>query len=128
MEYEGAPAAHKKKRAYAAQAYDFGAGANVAQQPPPMAPGVPPAMQHPDQLATQFGQMSFGGQPQQPMSPQMQAPPQQMQPPIAQSALNQLYPTDIMSQPVQAYEIDAPPPPINLPSNVRLYSFGEVLS
>ncbi|KAJ9665203.1 COPII subunit [Coniosporium apollinis] len=122
MEYEGAPGAHKKKRAYAAQAYDFGAGANTIQQqqPPPLIPVAPAMMQPQEQLTAQFGQMNFGGQPQQPIPPQMQAAPQQMQPPPQHSALNQLYPTDIISQPVQPFEIDGPPPPINLPPNTSV--------
>ncbi|KAJ9648727.1 COPII subunit [Coniosporium tulheliwenetii] len=122
MEYEGAPGAHKKKRAYAAQAYDFGAGANTIQQqqPPPLIPVAPAMMQPQEQLTAQFGQMNFGGQPQQPIPPQMQAAPQQMQPPPQHSVLNQLYPTDIISQPVQPFEIDGPPPPINLPPNTSV--------
>lgn len=148
MEYEGAPATHKKKRAYAAQAYDFGANAAAAAplQPAMMGaggmpqPGMPqvgmpqvgmsqagvPKMGYPqtsypqagypqpgypqvgmpqDQLAGQFGQMNI--------QEKQQLPPQ-MQP-----HLNQLYPSDLISQPFNVLELDLPPPPINLPPNVR---------
>lgn len=120
MEYQGAQAPHqKKKRAYAAQAYDFGAnaaGAGAAAPPPIGAPQVDP-------LAGQFGQMNLGGQPQQPM---MQQPMQPMQPmqhmppqmPPQQTQLNQLVTTDLMSAPFNVYELDQPPAPINLPPNV----------
>jgi protein transport protein SEC24 len=124
MEYEGAAGGHKKKRAYAAQAYDFGANAQPAGgAPAPIgAPigasmGVPlggaPVVGSPqvpqDPLAPQFGQMNLGPQPVQPQAPQMQAPPLQ---------LNQLYPTDLVSQPFNVLELDIPPPQINIPPNV----------
>lgn len=170
----------KKKRGYAAQAYDFGAGANSAlggqtqggmpvpaQDPaygayPPQpevqpayggapqygvpavaqggpAPGVPvqagyggpapygsgvggyqapevgyPGPGAPGVLAagvagiTQgMGQMGVGGgvQP----APQAAARP---------AVLNHLHPTDLLTQPFNAAEIDLPPPPIILPPNV----------
>lgn len=123
MEYD-APGGHKKKRAYAAQAYDFGANAQPAGAPvslgaippggiPPvgMPPvGIPQIPQSPtEQLAPQFGQMNLGSQSVQ------QAP--QMQPSLRAQNQNQLYPTDLVTQPFNVLEIDAPPPPINLPPN-----------
>ena len=160
----------KKKRAYAAQAYEFGAGANsalggqqqgggaypqaqtagyggYAQQPgfqqpslgndqgvstsgasaigfgQPAAPGAggyqPPDATYPGTVAgspsmagvtSSFNQMNIG-------PGQMQS-----QPPTSQQrlALNQLYPTDLFSQPFNVSELDLPPPPIVLPPNVRL--------
>lgn len=111
MEHDGGSAAHKKKRAYAAQAYDFGANAGLAAgaaQPAATIPavGIPQSPQEP--LAAQFGQMNLGLQPVQ-QAPQMQPPPQH---------LNQLYPTDLVTQPFNVMELDLPPPQINLPPNV----------
>ena len=162
-------AAHagRKKRAYAGQAYEFGAGANSAlggqQQaggsyggqapgygayPQPSAAGYqqpsygadqhqpapissppygqadmagvggyqPPAASYPAPATSggvggvtqQFGQMSVGDK---------QQPPQAAQP---RMALNQLYPTDLVNQPLNVAELDYPPPPIVLPPNVSL--------
>ncbi|KAF2007884.1 COPII component protein [Amniculicola lignicola CBS 123094] len=117
---------HKKKRAYAAQAYDFGANAGLQTGAPPAGMGAPPPpaipglmntapaaapLQAPqDNLAGQFGQMNLG--PQQPA----QVAPQQMQQ-QAPTQLNQLYPTDLVSQPFNVLELDQPPPAINLPPN-----------
>ncbi|KAF2195243.1 COPII component protein [Zopfia rhizophila CBS 207.26] len=108
--------APKKKRAYAAQAYDFGANAGVQTGAPPPggapipsvgmpAPGIPQSPQDP--LVQQFGQMNLGPQPVQ-VTPQMQP---------AAAHLNQLYPTDLVSQPFNVLELDQPPPQINLPPN-----------
>ncbi|KAF2012139.1 COPII component protein [Aaosphaeria arxii CBS 175.79] len=142
--------ADKKKRAYAAQAYEFGAnaqGANAPQpgqayglgqpgygapaqtygqpspgfvqpaqgygQPPAQGYGQPapgygqPAGQSPhDPLAQQFGQMN--------LSPQAtQVTPQQ----ATQNAQNPLVGSDLLQQPVQAWEVESPPPAINLPPN-----------
>lgn len=79
----------------------------------------------PDQLSSQFGQMNIGGQQapqfqymQQPQMQQQQQQPQQ-QPPMQQMHMNQLQPTDLISQPFNVYELDQPPPQINLPPNVR---------
>lgn len=109
MEHDGGSAAHKKKRAYAAQAYDFGANAGLAAgaAQPAAVPtvGMPQSPQEP--LAAQFGQMNLGPQPVQ-QAPQMQPPPQN---------LNQLYPTDLVTQPFNVMELDLPPPQINLPPN-----------
>lgn len=150
--------AGRKKRAYAGQAYDFGAGANSAlggqQQaggayggypapaqpqgypqaaygvdqtqavapgyPQPNAPAVagyqaptagypaPAAAAGVQQMTQQFGQMGVGD------PSQMQA----QQPPMSRTQLNQLYPTDLLTQPFNVAELDFPPPPIVLPSNV----------
>ena len=145
----------RKKRAYAGQAYDFGAGANSAlggqqqaggayggyaapaqpqgypqasygaDQTQAAAPGYPqpnapqagyqaPTAGYPapqaggvQQMTQQFGQMGVGDQ------SQMQA-----QPPMGRNQLNQLYPTDLLTQPFNVAELEFPPPPIVLPSNV----------
>ncbi|KAF1809366.1 COPII component protein [Eremomyces bilateralis CBS 781.70] len=127
MEYDpqaASAAGHKKKRAYAQQAYEFGANA-AGQQPPlaqaPLAPqagvgqaGVGyPAPQEP--LSAQMSQMNLGPQPVPPpqMAPQMQAP----QP---QGLMNQLYPSDLLQTPFSVHELDLPPPPINLPPNTSV--------
>ena len=162
------PAAGKKKRAYAGQAYEFGGGANAAlggQQvgggqypPPPQAQGYegynqqaqPPAQQTtfsnqqygsgpaspamggptygqqaqnvggyqspaPGYPATGAPQQSMGGitQGMSNVSVGQQHPQMQGRPPM-----NQLYPSDIMSAPLNVTELDLPPPPINLPPNV----------
>lgn len=157
-----AAAAHagRKKRAYAGQAYDFGAGANSAlggqqqgggayggytapaqpqgypqaaygvDQTQAAAPGYPqpdaapiagyqaPTAGYPvppaagvQQMTQQFGQMGVND------PSQMQA-----QPPMSRTQLNQLYPTDLLTQPFNVAELDFPPPPIVLPSNVRRMS------
>ncbi|KAK7552484.1 hypothetical protein IWX46DRAFT_344113 [Phyllosticta citricarpa] len=121
MDYQGAPAPQKKKRAYAAQAYEFGANTGAAA-------GTPPAMVPPagavDPLAGQFGQMNLGAQqPQQQQQQPMMQPMQTMQqPPMpAQTAqLNQLVTTDLISAPFNVYELDQPPPPIILPPNTSV--------
>ncbi|ODH40117.1 protein transporter SEC24 [Paracoccidioides brasiliensis] len=58
------------------------------------------------QVTQQMDQMSMGGQP-----PVQQMPAQRGQP------LNQLYPTDLLTQPFNVAELDYPPPPIILPPN-----------
>ncbi|KAF2402266.1 COPII component protein [Trichodelitschia bisporula] len=123
MEYDHTSGVPKKKRAYAAQAYEFGQNAALQQQQQPMpvlgqvpaqmpAVGMPPLGVPPpgpqDPLAQQFGQMNIQSQPQVP--PGVQAAPQ----------LNQLYPSDLISQPFSVQELDLPPPPINLPPNTSV--------
>lgn len=142
------PASHyqaggKKKRTYAEEAFEFGQGANAAlggqlkgggdypqpqpgYQPPtygtdagygqPQVAGVggyqPPTPSYPApgvaQMTQQFGQMGITD------------PQHVQQPPQAPRAvpLNQLYPTDLLSQPFNVSELDYPPPPIILPPNV----------
>lgn len=63
-----------------------------------------------DQLASQFGQMNMGNQPQAPQ-PLATAPPTQP---------NLLVASDIISQPFQVEELDLPPPQINLPPNTSV--------
>jgi protein transport protein SEC24 len=60
------------------------------------------------QVTQQFGHMGVA------------EPPQPMQPQQVPRAvpLNQLYPTDLLTQPFNVAEIDYPPPPIILPPNV----------
>lgn len=119
MDYQGASAPQKKKRAYAAQAYEFGANTGAAAGTPPAM--VPPAGGAVDPLAGQFGQMNLGAQ-QAPQQPMMQPMQTMQQPPMpAQTAqLNQLVTTDLISAPFNVYELDQPPPPIILPPNVRV--------
>lgn len=159
-----APAAGgRKKRTYAGQAYDFGAGANSAlggQQPGGGAYPVPGGgyAQYPQQTqqeqyqhppygvdppaqAPGYGQAppNVGGyqppapgyppQPAQPMSPVggltqsmgnlgvSGQPAQQPAPTPARPQLNQLYPVDLLNQPLNVSELDLPPPPIVLPPN-----------
>lgn len=56
-----------------------------------------------------MGQMNMG-----PATPQMQSAPGPARP----MQLNQLYPTDLVNQPLNVAELDLPPPPIILPPNV----------
>ena len=71
-----------------------------------------------DPLASQFGQMNLQNQQQMGQMPQQQA--QQMQQQSRQIPLtqNQLYPSDLISQPFRVEELDNPPPAINLPPGV----------
>ncbi|TDZ15208.1 Protein transport protein SEC24 [Colletotrichum orbiculare MAFF 240422] len=172
-QFAAADPGKKKKRGYATQAYEFGAGANSIAagappqpqnglygmpqpQPPayggypqpdtqpvgaafgspqaqhygvPQPPSVqaggygsyqPPGAGYPAAggasapggvagLSQQVASMSLGGQP--------QAAPGQPTRPVA---LNQLYPTDLMSQPFNVSELDLPPPPIILPPNTSV--------
>jgi protein transport protein SEC24 len=146
----------RKKRTYAGQAYEFGAGPNAAlggqlqgggsfgYSTPPQPQGYPqavygdqaqsvpqtfsqpeqvavsgyqpPSAAHPQQPATSVGQMTqqFG---QVGVGDQQQG---QQQQPTAQRAhpLNQLYPTDLLTNAFNVAELDFPPPPIILPPNV----------
>src|SRR5438034_303411 len=139
----------RKKRAYAGQAYEFGAGANSALggqlqggggfgysapsqpqgyaqplygeqaqvasptfgQPDPVTVGgyQPPAAGYPSQapptlgqVTQQFGEVGIGNQ-----------QPGGQQQPTAQRvhALNQLYPTDLLTHAFNVAELDFPPPP-----------------
>ncbi|KAI9369950.1 hypothetical protein BJX61DRAFT_517552 [Aspergillus egyptiacus] len=132
----------KKKRAYAGEAFEFGSGANAAlggqptaggsygaypaqpqQQPvygvdpsqmaqgyvPPVAPGVA-------QMTQQFGAMGVTD----PHLMPPQAAPQAPQVPRS-TPLNQLYPTDLLTQPFNVAELDYPPPPIILPHGTSVY-------
>ena len=76
-------------------------GYQAPQQGYPTAPGVA-------DVTNQFGQMAVS----------QQAPPSQQQ--MRQAPLNQLYPSDLLSQPFNVAELDLPPPPIILPPNVSL--------
>jgi protein transport protein SEC24 len=136
----------KKKRAYAGEAFDFGSGANAALGGQPTAGGAygaypqqpqaagyqqpvygadpnqmqaaapaygAPAVPDVSQMTQQFGAMGM-------VEPHHMPPPQ----PVAQAPmrpqvqLNQLYPTDLRSQPFNVAELDYPPPPIILPPGV----------
>jgi protein transport protein SEC24 len=154
----------KKKRGYAAQAFEVGTGANAVAggQPAgatqqfgaaPAQPGYGGYQAEPQAAAPQGYQYPQGYGAQQPAAPQVpqygyQAPdqgyptpgapqpapgvggitqgvgsmniagqPQGAQPPRP-AVLNQLYPTDLLSQPFNVSELDLPPPPIVLPANV----------
>lgn len=182
QEHEGGK---KKKRGYAAQAYDFGAGANSAlggQTHGGAAAGFPPAQapayggypQQPEAQPAYVGAPQYGAPPEVPGAPAPGAPVQpgfaapapygsgvggyqapepgypgpaapgaggvaaitqgmaQMGvsgvPPPAQAArpavLNHLYPTDLLTQPFNAAELELPPPPIILPANVSQSSLA----
>lgn len=84
----------------------------AAQMQQPVAPGyAPPAAPGVAQMTQQFGAMGM-------------ADPQQMPPQPAQAPrpvpLNQLYPTDLLTQPFNVAELDLPPPPIVLPPGVSV--------
>lgn len=70
--------------------------------PPPMQPGV-------GGITQGMNNLGVGGQ------PQHQPPQMQHQRP----QLNQLFPTDLLNQPLNVAELDLPPPPVILPPNVR---------
>lgn len=73
-----------------------------------------------------MGAMQMGGQPgaqpqayqQQPQLPGQQGP---NAPHMNRGPLAQLYPTDLTNQPFNVSELDLPPPPINIPPNVRFH-------
>ncbi|KAJ6061546.1 uncharacterized protein N7446_005666, partial [Penicillium canescens] len=143
----------KKKRAYAGEAFDFGSGANAALGGQPTAGGAyaaypqqpqaagyqqpvygadpsqmqaaapaygAPAVPDVSQMTQQFGAMGM-------VEPHHMPPPQ----PVAQAPmrpqvqLNQLYPTDLRSQPFNVAELDYPPPPIILPPGTSVYPSPE---
>ncbi|UKZ76082.1 COPII subunit [Trichoderma virens FT-333] len=178
-----AAAGKKKKRGYAAQAFEVGTGANAlagGQLPVGQQYGVPPVQGgaapygaypqgEPQPLAGgpaatgyQYPQTGYGAQQPVPASQPAyggyQAPDQgyqapggqgpaagvagitqgiagmqmgsQPQPPqMAQAnrpaALNQLYPTDLLTQPFNVTELDLPPPPIILPPNTSVTASPE---
>lgn len=134
----------RKKRTYAGEAFEFGSGANAAlggqptaggayppqsesvgyQQPvyapdptqmQPVGPGYAPSAPSMTQMTQQFGGLGMG-EPHHMLPPQPQPavqPPRHVQ-------LNQLYPTDLISQPFNVAELDYPPPPVILPEGVCL--------
>lgn len=112
--------------AYAAQAASAGypqpgygaepAAGYAAPQPPAVGGYQPPVAGYPGpatagvaQITQQFGQMGVADPQAQPV------PPQQVPRAVP---LNQLYPTDLLTQPFNVAELDYPPPPIILPANV----------
>ncbi|OAA54507.1 protein transport protein [Niveomyces insectorum RCEF 264] len=137
----------RKKRAYAADAFNVGSGANVvaaggggaygggaglpaggpayggygAQQPLGQDPQALGGGAVPYGIPQQGAPGVVGPGPplqQQQQQQQQQFPqPQQAGLPPRAGPLNQLYPTDLMSQPFNVSELDLPPPPIILPPN-----------
>ncbi|PMB70280.1 Protein transport protein SEC24 [Beauveria bassiana] len=150
----------KKKRGYAAGAFDVATGANAGSQMPGAAPPAPQyggypqvdmQQQQQQQQAAggyQYGQtygapqpgapqQGYGGYPAPDQAAQtggqdvagitqgvagmntgaQQPPSMPMAPQARQAALNQLYPSDLLSQPFNVAELDLAPPPINLPPN-----------
>ncbi|KAM3496911.1 hypothetical protein MY10362_009720 [Beauveria mimosiformis] len=150
----------KKKRGYAAGAFDVATGANAGGQMPGAAPPAPQyggypqvdmQQQQQQQQAAggyQYGQtygapqpgapqQGYGGYPAPDQATQIggqdvasitqgvagvnmgaqQPPSMPMAPQARQAALNQLYPSDLLSQPFNVAELDLAPPPINLPPN-----------
>lgn len=110
-----APAAYGQPAAYGA-APAPGYGQPLAQ----------PAYGAQDQLASQFGQMSMGNQPQAPQ-PLATAPPTQPNLLVASDIIRSVTAYDglhkltrIISQPFQVEELDIPPPIINLPPNTSV--------
>lgn len=158
---QDAAVAKKKKRAYAAGAFDVGTGANATAggqpvaaqqggptnapaygsypeaQPQPMyggqqaIPQQPTYGQQPPPIQPGYG--DHLAQPQQPHNPAVggdmtqamanmtvapRLPPGAQQQQSRPAVLNQLYPTDLLSNPFSVSELDLPPPPIVLPNNV----------
>ncbi|OAA41611.1 Sec23/Sec24 trunk region [Beauveria brongniartii RCEF 3172] len=149
----------KKKRGYAAGAFDVATGANAGGQMPGAAPPAPQYGGYPQvDMQQQQQQQAAGGYqygqtygPPQPGAPQQgyggypapdqaaqiggqdvagitqgvaglnmgaqQPPSMPMAPQARQATLNQLYPSDLLSQPFNVAELDLAPPPINLPPN-----------
>ncbi|KAM3428521.1 hypothetical protein MY4824_008785 [Beauveria thailandica] len=149
----------KKKRGYAAGAFDVATGANAGGQMPGATPPAPPyggypqvdmQQQQQQQVAGgyQYGhtygapqqgapQQSYGGYPALDQAAQIggqdvagitqgvagvnigaqQPSSMPMASQARQAALNQLYPSDLLSQPFNVAELDLAPPPINLPPN-----------
>lgn len=144
---QGAPvsgAAGRKKRTYAGEAFEFGSGANAALGGQPTAGGAYGAFpQQPANVGYQ--QPTYGADPGHvqtapleyaPPAPDVggltqqfggmgMAEPHHLPPPQQAAAvqqhnvqLNQLYPTDLISQPFNVAELEYPPPPIVLPPGV----------
>lgn len=133
----------RKKRAYAGEAFEFGHGANAAIGGQPLAGGSYGTPSQPQPLGYQ--QPVYGAEPSQvqpavpgyapPTAPGVAQITQQLgamgvadvnqpaQAPRSSVPLNQLYPTDLISQPFNVAELDYPPPPIVLPPNVS-FSYG----
>ncbi|KAM3547753.1 hypothetical protein MY1884_009454 [Beauveria asiatica] len=149
----------KKKRGYAAGAFDVATGANAGGQMPGATPPAPPyggypqvdmQQQQQQQVAGgyQYGhtygapqqgapQQSYSGYPAPDQAAQIggqdvagitqgvagvnigaqQPSSMPMASQVRQAALNQLYPSDLLSQPFNVAELDLAPPPINLPPN-----------
>jgi protein transport protein SEC24 len=143
----------KKKRGYAAQAFEIGSGANAtfAGNPSPALyginghgttafektdavafdPGSDAKIQKPSDYPTYNAPRHLGGtQPQAQIddissdmaSLQFSGVQTYQQDGTYAPRLNQLFITDIISQPLSATEIDAPPPPIVLPPNTSVTS------
>ena len=83
------------------------------QSPDPVYPtqGAPHVQPNVGGITQGMGNMNVGGH------AQHQPQPQQMQM-QGRSPMNQLYPTDLLNQPLSVSELDLPPPPIILPPNV----------
>lgn len=157
---ETAAGGKKKKRAYAAGAFDVGSGANATVGGQPVgaqygmpAPAGPAYGSYAEPQQPLYGAQP--GMPQQPAYGQPQPYPDQTQPPQGvapnvgdithgmanmntggapmqpaqmpqqpsrPSMLNTLYPTDLLSNAFNVAELDLPPPPIVLPSNVSAHA------
>ena len=134
--YGGYPADAQVPAAQGAQGYQYsqsygapqpGAAPQQPQQPayggyqaPDQgytAPGAQPAPGQPAVagITQGMGGMQLGGQQQQ-QQPQQPVAQAQLQRP---AVLNQLFPSDLLSQPFNVAELDLDPPPIMLPPNVR---------
>lgn len=83
----------------------------VGEYQPPTAGYPAPSAAGVAQVTQQFGQLGVSGPHQVPPQPPQQAP--------RVVPLNQLYPTDLLTQPFNVAELDYPPPPIILPPSVR---------
>ncbi|CAK7566976.1 MAG: COPII subunit [Sporothrix epigloea] len=107
----------------AAQQPGIGASSGYNSYPDYGYPGTGvPAVGGVDALTAGVANMGFtsvGQQPMQHQQPHQQAALQQSQVPRT-GPLNQLYPTDLMSQPFNVSELDLPPPPIMLPPNTSV--------
>lgn len=121
----GAPAQQPHQQAYQQPGYGMDQAPQVPAmspgygQPPPAvggyqppeagypAPGVAPVAPGISGITQGMNNLGMGGQVQ-------QSPQQTQQRPL----LNQLYPTDLLNQPLNVAELDFPPHPIILPPNV----------